>query len=134
MDVSGRAQTEGAGRREPQAEEASGETLLSGCGDAEGDVRKKLLTPRARRLAVNWAINDEDTRLWRACRLVGQEPKTYRYASKRPHDDARCGSGWKNWLWNAGGLFRRLRIWLPAGGASHRTNRNSTGFIARKGR
>ena len=39
---------EGAGGREPQAEEAAGGDG-AGCSDAEGDARKKLLTPRVRR-------------------------------------------------------------------------------------
>ena len=87
----GRAQAEGAGGREPQAEEAAGGDD-AGCGDAEGDAGKKLLTPRARRLAVSWAIQEKGYTQRRACRLVGLEPKTYRYASKRPGDGA-CGSG-----------------------------------------
>jgi len=37
---------------------------------------------------VSWAIKDKGYTQRRACGLVGQEPKTYRYASKRPDDDA----------------------------------------------
>jgi putative transposase len=36
---------------------------------------------------VSWAIKDKGYTQRRACGLVGQEPKTYRYASKRPDDD-----------------------------------------------
>jgi putative transposase len=39
-------------------------------------------------LAVSWAIKDKDYSQRRACGLVGMEPKTYRYASKRPDDGA----------------------------------------------
>jgi putative transposase len=37
---------------------------------------------------VSWAIENKDYSQSRACGLVGQEPKTYRYASMRPDDDA----------------------------------------------
>ena len=82
-----RAQAEGAGGREPQAEEAAGGDD-AGCGDAEGDAGKKLLTPSARRRAVSWAIEEKSYSQRRACGLVGLEPKTYRYASTRPDDGA----------------------------------------------
>ena len=58
----------------------------AGRGDAEGDAGKKLLTPGSRRAAVTWAIKQKSYSQRRACRLVGLEPKTYRYASKRPYD------------------------------------------------
>src|SRR5579863_4895751 len=83
----GREEAEGFGGRKPAAEEAAGGNG-PGCGDAEGDAGKKLLTPRARRLAVSWAIQDRSYTQRRACRLVGLEPKTYRYTSKRPDDGA----------------------------------------------
>ena len=35
---------------------------------------------------MNWAIEQKDYSQRRACGLVGLEPKTYRYASKRPDD------------------------------------------------
>jgi putative transposase len=35
---------------------------------------------------VNWAIREKSYTQRRACRLVGLEPKTYRYATKRPDD------------------------------------------------
>jgi len=35
---------------------------------------------------VTWAIEQKDYSQRRACKLVGLEPKTYRYASKRPGD------------------------------------------------
>jgi putative transposase len=37
---------------------------------------------------VSWAIQDKQYTQRRACRLVGLEPKTYRYASKHPDDGA----------------------------------------------
>jgi putative transposase len=37
---------------------------------------------------VTWAIEQKDYSQRRACRLVGIEPKTYRYRSRRPDDDA----------------------------------------------
>jgi putative transposase len=37
---------------------------------------------------VSWAIQDRSYTQRRACRLVGLEQKTYRYASKRPDDGA----------------------------------------------
>jgi len=37
---------------------------------------------------VSWAIKDKGYTQRRACRLVGLEPKTYRYASMRPDDGA----------------------------------------------
>ena len=80
-----RPQAEGPGRGEPQAEEASG-GVDAGRLDAEGDARKKLLTPGLRRRAVTWAISERDYSQRRACGLVGLHPKTYRYASTRPDD------------------------------------------------
>jgi hypothetical protein len=62
-----------------QAEDAAG-GVPAGCGDAQGDVRKKLLTPRARKLAVSWAIKDKGYMQRGASGLVGLEPKTYREA------------------------------------------------------
>ena len=56
------------------------------CGHTQRDARKKLLTPRARRMAVSWAIKDRHYSQRRACGLVGLAPKTYRYVSKRPDD------------------------------------------------
>ncbi len=37
---------------------------------------------------MSWAIDEKRYSQRRACGLVGQEPKTYRYASKRPDDGA----------------------------------------------
>jgi putative transposase len=37
---------------------------------------------------VSWAIENKDYSQRRACGLVGLEPKTYRYTSTRPDDDA----------------------------------------------
>ena len=44
------------------------------------------MTPGARRAAVTWAIERKNYSQRRACGLVGLEPKTYRYASKRSGD------------------------------------------------
>ena len=41
-----------------------------------------------RKRAATWAINEKDYSQRRACRLVGLQPKTYRYASTRPDDGA----------------------------------------------
>jgi len=37
---------------------------------------------------VTWAIDQKGYSQRRACKLVGLQPKTYRYASRRPDDDA----------------------------------------------
>lgn len=37
---------------------------------------------------MSWAIHEKSYTQRRACRLVGLEPKTYRYASTRPDDGA----------------------------------------------
>lgn len=71
--------------------------------DAEGTAGKKLVTPGLRRDAVAWAIRAKDYSQRRACRLIGMDPKTWRYASRRP-DDAECGGGCANWLRSDGDL------------------------------
>ena len=81
-----RPQAEGAGGREPQAEEAAGGDDARRI-DAQGDARKKLLTPSLRRRAVTWAVREKSYSQRRACGLVGLHPKTYRYASKRSGDE-----------------------------------------------
>src|SRR5436305_9433978 len=65
-----RAQTGGAGGREPQTQEAAGEDD-AGCLEAEGDAAKELLTPGSRRHAVTRAIDEKGYSPRRACRLVG---------------------------------------------------------------
>ena len=37
---------------------------------------------------MSWAIKQKDYLQRRACRVFGMEPKTYRYASRRPDDAA----------------------------------------------
>src|SRR5581483_1174070 len=76
---------EGAGGREPQAQEAS---CRAGDGqrDAEGDAGKKLLTPAARRSAVRRAIEEKEYSQRRGCSLVGLAPKVYRRRSRRGDD------------------------------------------------
>src|SRR3546814_7543965 len=56
--------------------------------DLEGDVGKKLLTPRSRRSAVSWAIQHKGYSQRRACRLIGLPPKTFRRVSRRSDDAA----------------------------------------------
>jgi putative transposase len=46
------------------------------------------VTPGLRREAVTWAITERDYSQRRACRLVGIDPKTWRYASRRPAEEA----------------------------------------------
>jgi transposase-like protein len=87
MEVSDAPQAESAGRREPQSQEVAGGDD-AGCVGVEGDARKKLLTPGLRRRAVTWAINQKGYSQRRACKLVGLQRKTYRYASTRPDDGA----------------------------------------------
>ena len=63
---------------ENAAEEASG-GVDAGRLNAARDARKKLLTPGSRRTAVSWAIEDKGYSQRRACRLVGLDPRVYRY-------------------------------------------------------
>lgn len=46
------------------------------------------MTPGLRRSAVTWAIRERGYSQRRACKLVGIEPKTCRYVSRRPDDGA----------------------------------------------
>ena len=46
------------------------------------------MTPGLRRSAVTWAISEKGYSQRRACKLVGIEPKTCRYTSRRPDDGA----------------------------------------------
>ena len=54
--------------------------------DAARATCKKLLTPRLRRKAAAWAMTETSHSQRRACALVGMDPKTYRYESRRPDD------------------------------------------------
>ena len=88
----------------------------AGRGDAEGNAGKKLLTPGSRRVAVTWAITQKNYSQRRACRLVGLEPKTYRYVSQRPDDGEirarlRVLAGERRWFG-----YRRLHILLKRDG------------------
>jgi len=74
-------------RRERQAQEAAG-GVDAGRVDVAGDAGKKLVTPGLRRSAVTWAMNEKGYSQRRACKLVGIEPKTCRYVSRRPDDGA----------------------------------------------
>lgn len=44
------------------------------------------MTPGLRREAVTWAIREKDYSQRRACQLIGMDPKTWRYASRRLDD------------------------------------------------
>jgi len=74
-------------RRERQAEEAAG-GVDAGRVDAAGEAGKKLMTPGLRRTAVTWAVQQRGYSQRQACKLVGIEPKTCRYVSRRPDDGA----------------------------------------------
>src|SRR4030095_3760886 len=78
-----RSEAEGPRGREPEAEKALGGVDDRQC-HAEGNADKKLLTPRLRRTAVSWAIQEKSYSQRKACALVGLEPKTFRYLSTRP--------------------------------------------------
>ena len=52
----------------------------------EGSAGKRLLTPSLRRAAATWAIEEKGYSQRCVCGLVGMEPKTFRYASRRPDD------------------------------------------------
>ena len=71
------------GRREPPAEEAPG-GVDAGCIDAEGDARKKLLTPSLRKRAVTWAVREKDYSQRRACGLVGLHARVPRARLRPP--------------------------------------------------
>jgi putative transposase len=58
------------------------ESMLDVATLREG-ARKKLLKPGSRRAFVNWAIGEKSYSQRRACGLIGLDPKTYRYASRR---------------------------------------------------
>jgi len=52
-------------------------------------LREALEKPSdARRTAVSWAIEEKGSSQRCACRLIGLEPETYRYASTRGDDAA----------------------------------------------
>src|SRR6201996_2497129 len=53
-----------------------------------GGPSHKLLTPRARRKVVTWAIEEKEYSQRRACELVGMAPKTFRYVPRRADDAA----------------------------------------------
>jgi putative transposase len=48
----------------------------------------KTSDAQLRRGAVTWTINEKSYSQRRACRLIGLQPKTYRYASTRLDDGA----------------------------------------------
>lgn len=52
------------------------------------DQRWESLTPRTRMRFVTWAIEEKCYSQRLACSLVGLDPKTCRYGSRRPDDAA----------------------------------------------
>lgn len=68
---------------------------------------------------MTWAISEKGYSQRRACRLVGLQPKTYRYASTRPDDSAlRTSAG--GWLCNdaASATVASGCYWLGKGSGS----------------
>jgi putative transposase len=59
---------------------------MPGASTLKEMLGKKIPTPSLRRRAMTWAINEKGYSQRRACRLVGLQPKTYRYAAARPDD------------------------------------------------
>lgn len=49
------------------------------------------MTPGLRREAVTWVIREKEYSQRRPCRLIDMDPKTWRYASRRPDDAAARG-------------------------------------------
>src|SRR5205085_4999237 len=84
-DGFGSEATEGLGRRERQAQEASGRCDARQRG-AEGAVVKKLVRPAVKREAVALLERTfEMSERW-ACSVIAADRKTVRYRSKRPAD------------------------------------------------
>ena len=74
MEVSEAKRLKALEEENAQAEEAAGRAMLDAATLAR-DARKKLLTPRSRRKAVTWAIQQKGYSQRRACGLVGMEPQ-----------------------------------------------------------
>ena len=87
MKISDAKRLKALEEEEPQAEEAAG-GIGAGCGDAEGSLGKKLLTPGVRRKAVIWAIEEKSCSERRACSLLSIAPKVFRYLLRRGGDAA----------------------------------------------
>src|SRR5438105_7859185 len=85
LDCFGSEAIEGFGRRERQAEEASGRCDARQRG-AEGTVVKKLVRPAAKREAVALLEHMFEMSERRACTVIAADRKTVRYRSKRPAD------------------------------------------------
>ncbi|HEX4650509.1 MAG TPA: IS3 family transposase [Granulicella sp.] len=87
MEVSDAKRLKGLEEENAKLKKLLAESMLD-VSTLRENAGKKLLTPGSRRRAVTWAISEKDYSQRRACRLVGIEPKTYRYASLRPDDTA----------------------------------------------
>lgn len=76
------------------------------------------MTPGLRREAVTWAMTERDYSQRRACRLIGMDPKTWRYASRRP-DDAEARSRLRDLAGERRRFgYRRLHILLEREGVT----------------
>jgi putative transposase len=73
----------------------------------EENQPQELLTPRARRAALSWAIKDKGNT---QC-LAGWWARSRRRTAMPRSDQTtiHCGSGWRNWLRNVGGFAIRGR-------------------------
>jgi predicted DNA-binding transcriptional regulator AlpA len=80
MEVSDAPKLKALEEGEPHAEEVSGGDG-AGCDGAERDAGKKLLPPRARRVALGRAIKNKGYAQRRACRLAGAEDLSLRLAA-----------------------------------------------------
>jgi putative transposase len=85
-----RPQAQGAGGREPQAEEALAETML------DASALKEMLGKTSNAQLAETCCDlggprEKNYSQRRACRLVGLHPKTYRYVTKRSGDEALRG-------------------------------------------
>ena len=97
----------GEAASEPGVGERKAEASIGGRDagriDTQGDAGKKLLTPRTRRGAVDWAMKERGHSQRRACGLVGMDPRVYRYR-RRGGTTGRYDRGCGSWRWNAVGL------------------------------
>ena len=74
------------GGREPASEADCGPSGIGQLG-TQGVAVKKLLKPKARRIAASYAMESLGLSERRACMLTGVSPSVYRYEAKRGNDD-----------------------------------------------